>query len=177
MPRRLRRPPHPLLRIPARSPLLPFSTRNGPTSNDQTVDAAASTTAEGAADAIADGDVKAAGATGDQDAICRPQNMLRQSPLIRGLVNLSRTSRPRLTISRLFSQASRSRSTKIEFRPLLLRSCPRSSLSQLHRPSQRNRRSHLRNSCGIPSASSLRRACLIHSIHLPTHPRTPLSRL
>jgi len=44
--------------------LLPFSTPSGPTSKDQTEDAAASTTVVDAAEAIAGGVAKAAGATG-----------------------------------------------------------------------------------------------------------------
>src|SRR6266403_3689759 len=96
----LPRPPHPLFQIPAHRLLLPFSTPSGPTSKDQTEDAAASTTVVDAAEAIAGGDAKAAGATGGRAAICRHQNMLRQSHLIRGRANLSPTNRPRLTISR-----------------------------------------------------------------------------
>jgi hypothetical protein len=96
----LPRPPHPLSQIPAHRPLLPFSTPSGPTSKDQTADEAALTTVVDAAEAIAGGDAKAAGATGGRAAICRHQNMLRPSHLIRGRVNLSLMNRPRLTIRR-----------------------------------------------------------------------------
>jgi hypothetical protein len=95
----LLRPPHPLPQILAHL-LLPFSRPSGPTSKDQTEDAAASTTVVDAAEAIAGGVAKAAGATGGRAAICRHQNMLRQSHLIRGRANLSPTNRPRLTINR-----------------------------------------------------------------------------
>jgi hypothetical protein len=173
----LPRPPHPPSRIPARRPLLLFNTRSGPTSKDQTVDAAASITVVDAAEAIAGGDAKAAGATVGPAAICPHQNMLRRSHMIRGRVNLSPTNRLRLTISRSFSPASRSRNIRIESWPLPLRPRRRWKLYQIHRPSLRNRRSHRLNSCGIPGASSLLRACLIPSMHLPTPPRTHLSRL
>jgi hypothetical protein len=95
----LLRPPHPLPQILAHL-LLPFSRPSGPTSKDQTEDAAASTTVVDAAEAIAGGVAKAAGATGGRAAICRHQNMLRQSHLIRGRANLSPTNRPQLTINR-----------------------------------------------------------------------------
>src|SRR6266436_5227099 len=130
----LPRPPHLLPQIPARRLLLPFSTPSGPTSKDQTEDAAASMIVVDAVGAIAGGDAKAAGATGGQAAICRRQNMLRQSRLIRGRANLSPTNRPRLTISRLFFPASRSQNTKIESRPLPLLPGHRSRLSQTLRP-------------------------------------------
>jgi hypothetical protein len=91
---------HPLSRIPARRLLLPFSIRSGPMNRDQTAGAAALTTVVDAADAIAVGDARVAGAIGGQAAICRLQNMLRRGLLIHARVNLSRTSRPRLTISR-----------------------------------------------------------------------------
>jgi hypothetical protein len=100
---------------------------------DQTAGAAALTTVVDAADAIAVGDTRVAGAIGGQAAICRLQNMLRRGLLIRARANLSRTSRPRLTISRLFSRASRSPSIRIEFRPLPLRARPRLKLLQILR--------------------------------------------
>ncbi len=179
MPRRppLPRPPHPLSQILARRPLLLFNTRSGPTSKDQTADAAASITVVDAAEAIAGGDAKAAGATVGRAAICRHPNMLRRNPMIRGRANLSPTNRLQLTISRLFSQASRSRNIRIESRPLPLRPRRRLKLHQIHRLSLRKRRSHRLNSCGIPGASSLLRACLIHSMHPRTHPPTFLNPL
>jgi 3-oxoacyl-(acyl-carrier-protein) synthase len=96
----LLRRPHPLSRIPAHRLLLPFSTCSGLTNRDQTAGVAALTTVGDAADAIVVGDARVAGAIGGQAAICRLQNMLRRGLLIHARVNLSRTSRPRLTISR-----------------------------------------------------------------------------
>ena len=107
-PRRLARPlPHPLSPAQPRSPLRRFSKHSGPTSKDLTADVAATTTVADAADKIAVGDARAAGATVGQAAICRRQNMLRLGLLIRARVNLSRTNRPRPVMSRLFSLASR----------------------------------------------------------------------
>jgi hypothetical protein len=102
MPRRMLQPrrPHPLPRIPAYRQPLPFNTPSGLSSSDQTAGAEALTTVVDAADAIAVGDARAAGAIGGQAAICRLQNMLRRGLLIRGPANLSRTSRPRQIISR-----------------------------------------------------------------------------
>src|ERR1700674_2863648 len=110
MPRRILQPRrhHLLSRIPAHRLLLPFSTRSGLTSRDLTAGAAALTTVVDAADAIAVGDARVAGAIGGQAAICRLQNMLHHGLLIRARANLNRTSRLRLTISRLFSRVSRS---------------------------------------------------------------------
>jgi hypothetical protein len=137
MPRRLQqlRRHLPLSRIPAHRLLLPFNTPSGLTSRDRTEGAEALTTVVDAADAIAVGDARLAGAIGGQGAICRLQNMLRRGLLIRGLVKLSLTSRPRLTISRLFYRVSRSPSTRIEFRPPPLRPPPRLKQLQIQRPS------------------------------------------
>ena len=135
MPRRLPvlRRRHPLSRIPTHRLLLPFRTRSGLMNRDQTAGVAALATVVDAADATAVGDTKVAGAIGGQAAICRLQSMLRRGLLIRARANLSRTSRPRLTISRLFSRVSRSPSTRIEFRPLPLRARPRLKLLQILR--------------------------------------------
>jgi hypothetical protein len=102
MPRRLQRlrRRRPLSRIPAHRLLLPFSTRSGLSSRDLTEGAEALTTVVDAADAIAVGDARPAGAIGGQAAICRLQNMLRRVLLIRGHAKLSLTSRLRLTINR-----------------------------------------------------------------------------
>src|ERR1700730_9102680 len=94
---RLRRP---LSRVPAHRLLLPFSTRSGLSSRNLTAGVAALTTVVDAADAIAVGDARVAGAIGGLAAICRLQNMLRRGLLIHARVNPSRTSRPRLTFRR-----------------------------------------------------------------------------
>src|SRR5260221_6808167 len=103
MPRHLPRLLHPMPRIPAHSLRLLFSAHSGPSSKDRTADVAALTIVVDAADAIAVGVNRVAGATGGQAANFPHQNMLRRGPLIRGRVDLKRMNPLPLTINPLSS--------------------------------------------------------------------------
>src|ERR1700730_8894354 len=147
----LARPSRPLSRMSPHRPLRPSNTRSGPTRKDQTADVAALTTVADAVGAIAGGVARVAGATVGQTAICRHQNMLRRGPWIRARANHNRMSRPRPTISRLFSPANRWPNIRTEFQRLLLRPRPRLNLLQTRQPSRGSDRFHRPpTSCWVP---------------------------